>query len=79
MRIAVGDETFDVGADRSGSGADQYVPIAILDRQLDSVLVSVPVPDDGSLPAVRVHAPTGDAAHGATAVDLHPARRDRSG
>ena len=62
--IDVGDETFEIGADRSGSAADQYVPILILDHQL--VIVSVPVPDDGSIPAIRVHTPTSDAAHGAT-------------
>ena len=70
VRITVGDELVDVAADRNGLAADEHVRIPILDRQLDSVVVSVPAPDDGSLPAVRVHAPTSDPAHRAVAVDL---------
>ena len=72
VRIRVGEELVDVGADRDGFAADEHVRLAILDRQLDSVVVSVPAPDDGSLPAVRVHAPTSDLAPGPVAVDLAP-------
>ncbi|MFD1529095.1 hypothetical protein [Pseudonocardia aurantiaca] len=57
VRVRVGDDEFDLGADRNQARPGDPVLIPLLDRQLDAVLVSVPVPADGSHPAVTVHAP----------------------
>ncbi|OLT14347.1 hypothetical protein BJF78_02625 [Pseudonocardia sp. CNS-139] len=60
VRITVGGTVVDVGADRGGARPDEPVLVPLLDRQLDAVLVSVPAPADGSLPAVSVQAPEWD-------------------
>jgi hypothetical protein len=71
VSITVGTTTFDVGADRTTAAPDTFVPIPLLDRQVDCVLVSVPVLDQNDpLPAVRVLAPTDDPNQQAVDVDL---------
>jgi hypothetical protein len=70
VRISVGDESFDLGARRNALGSDEHARLAVLDRQLDSVLVSVPTPEGGALPVVRVLAPADEPAQGERIVDL---------
>ena len=41
-------------ADWSGRPDDEYIRIPLIDRELDSILVSVPVPPDGHLPHVEI-------------------------
>jgi hypothetical protein len=71
LRIQVGGHVFDLGAGRADAPADEAVALPLLDRESDSVTVSVPAGGDGP-PEVRVRTPAGETSADLTSPAVPP-------